>query len=67
MRYNIKSRIAALGLKSVDIINMLRDRGINTDSSTFSSSINGRRRTEKADTICEVTDVILTELENKKG
>ncbi len=64
MRYMIKSRLAALNKKSVDVIDELRRRGINTNPGEFSLAVNGRLATAKADRICSVADEILTEWES---
>ena len=63
--FQIKSRTAALGLKSVDIITALRERGIKTTPSQYSSAITGYTIAPKAIAITSLANEILTELEEE--
>jgi len=65
LRYNIKARLAQLGKKSKDVIQELEQRGIDIYPSDFSAAIGGKLKTPKADKVCEITDLILTEWEGK--
>lgn len=64
--FQIKSRTAALGLKSLDIINALRERGITVSPQQYSSSITGYTINPKSLKITSTANEILTELEAKK-
>lgn len=64
--HQIKSRTAALGLKSRDLIEELRKRGIDTTPQQFSSAITGYSITPKCLMITSAANEILTELEAKK-
>lgn len=63
--HQIKSRTAALGLKNVDLIRMLSERGIKTTPAQYSEAINRRVATPKAYDITSTANEILTELEKK--
>lgn len=63
--HQIKSRTAALGIKSVDIIRLLDERGIKTTPAQYSEAINRRVATPKAYDITSTANEILTELENR--
>ena len=63
--HQIKSRTAALGLKNIDVIRMLDERGIKTSPSQYSDAVNRRVATPKAYDITSTATEILTELENR--
>ena len=65
--HQIKSRTAALGLKNVDLIRMLDERGIKTAPAQYSEAINRRIATPKAYDITSTANEILTELEKKSN
>ena len=67
MRYRIKSRLADLGMKSVDLLDELRGVGVFASSAEFSRAINNREHTPKADLICQKADEILCKIEKEKG
>lgn len=64
--FQIKSRTAALGLKSLDIINALRERGITVSPQQYSSSITGYTINPKSLKITSTANEILTALEEAK-
>jgi len=64
---NIKARVAMLGLRSVDIIDMIRDAGITVGQDEFSKAIHGRLLTPKAELICETANKILDKIEKEMG
>ena len=63
--HQIKSRTAALGLKNVDLIRMLDERGIKSSPSHYSDVVNLRVATPKAYDITSTANELLTELEQK--
>lgn len=63
--HQIKSRTAALGLKNIDVIRMLDERGIKTSPSQYSDAVNRRVATPKAYDITSTANEILTELESR--
>lgn len=65
--HQIKSRTAALGLKNIDVIRMLDERGIKTNPAQYSEAINRRIATPKAYDITSTANEILTELEQKSN
>ena len=68
MRYNIKARLAVLGLKSRDLIEILRKNGFSRLSpQQFSSAINGSSVRPSDDKICAAADRELEKLERERG
>ena len=68
MRYRIKARLADLGMKSKDLIEILnKDYGLKIDASKFSLAINSGSGTRKQELICETADRVLTEIENDRN
>lgn len=67
MRYRIKARLAELGKKNVDVIREINLKGLSCSASEFSDAINGRNKSEKADSICEMASKIISEWENDKA
>ena len=61
--YRIKSRAACLGLKHVEIIRMIHERGIYITPTNFSQMISGYDRGDRARKVTAMTDEILTALE----
>ncbi len=66
MRYSIKARLAELGKKNVDVIEEINRRGVNCCAPQFSDAINGRKKTETADLMCEMANDIISEWEKAK-
>lgn len=66
--YNIvKSRIAALGLKNVDIIEIINKRyNEHITPCVFSSAIKASFKTPRQEKICDRVEEILTEKENEQ-
>jgi len=65
LRFLIKSRLAALGLKSNDLIAEINKRGERINAGDFSNYISGKKRGDTADRVCELCDTILKEKELK--
>ena len=67
VRYNIPVRLAALRMKQVELLPVLRGTGLRVQQSDLSSAINGVCNTEKADRICKEIDAYLTNIEKERG
>lgn len=63
MRYRIKARLAELGRTSVEVIEEIRRRGVDTSPTRFSAAIRGADRGPKAEKLCEMADQIISEWE----
>lgn len=64
--HQIKSRTAALGLRSVDVILALRERGINTSAPQYSAYLSSALITPKALEVMSAANEYLKELEGEK-
>ena len=60
----LKVKMMLLGLRQVDMIFALRDRGINITAPQMSSILNGRQVGPKADQVLAACDEIIKDYEN---
>ncbi len=60
-----KIRLLTMGIKQVDLIIPLAERGINANQTEICAAINGRGTQDKHKRILEAVNEILTEMEGK--
>lgn len=64
--YDIKRRMMRQCLRQVDMIRLLREKGVTATPAQFSNAIHGNLRQPKGDEIIRTSNEILTELEEKE-
>jgi hypothetical protein len=66
-RYNINSRLKALGRQNIEVVEALMAAGYYVNPTEFSAFKYGRYRTPKAERVLKAADQIISEWEREDG